>query len=200
MKTFLYISIGLTVLFIVSQAFISGSMSKIEKYKYTVLKEFDDFEVRQYEAAMFSSVKMNAKTYEETSSSGFRVLAGYIFGGNEKNEKIAMTSPVVMEMGDTTKMSFMVPSNLKENELPKPNNGRIYFEKQAPKVMAAIRFGGWANDDRIEKYKQKLSLELEKQGLKHTGKFNYLGYNPPYALIARRNEVVVELVGFEMGR
>ena len=200
MKTFLYISIGLTVLFIVSQAFISGSMSKIEKYKYTVLKEFDDFEVRQYEAAMFSSVKMNAKTYEETSSSGFRVLAGYIFGGNEKNEKIAMTSPVVMEMGDTTKMSFMVPSNQKENELPKPNNGRIYFEKQAPKVMAAIRFGGWANDDRIEKYKQKLSLELEKQGLKHTGKFNYLGYNPPYALIARRNEVVVELVGFEMGR
>ena len=200
MKTFLYISIGLTVLFIVSQAFISGSMSKIEKYKYTVLKEFDDFEVRQYEAAMFSSVKMNAKTYEETSSSGFRVLAGYIFGGNEKNEKIAMTSPVVMEMGDTTKMSFMVPSNLKENELPKPNNGRIYFEKQAPKVMAAIRFGGWANDDRIEKYKQKLSLELEKQGLKHTGKFNYLGYNPPYALIARRNEVVVELVGFEVGR
>lgn len=199
MKTFLYISIGLTVIFIVSQAFISGSMSKIEKYKYTVLKEFDDFEVRQYEAAMFSSVKMNAKTYEETSSSGFRVLAGYIFGGNEKNEKIAMTSPVVMEMGDTTKMSFMVPSNLKENELPKPNNGRIYFEKQAPKVMAAIRFGGWANDDRIEKYKQKLSLELEKQGLKHTGKFNYLGYNPPYALIARRNEVVVELVGFEMG-
>ena len=200
MKTFLYISIGLTVIFIVSQAFISGSMSKIEKYKYTVLKEFDDFEVRQYEAAMFSSVKMNAKTYEETSSSGFRVLAGYIFGGNDKNEKIAMTSPVVMEMGDTTKMSFMVPSNLKENELPKPNNGRIYFEKQAPKVMAAIRFGGWANDDRIEKYKQKLSLELEKQGLKHTGKFNYLGYNPPYALIARRNEVVVELVGFEMGR
>ncbi len=200
MKTFLYISIGLTVVFIVSQAFISGAMSKIEKYKYTVLKEFDDFEVRQYEAAMFSSVKMNAKTYEETSSSGFRVLAGYIFGGNEKNEKIAMTSPVVMEMGDTTKMSFMVPSNLKENELPKPNNGRIYFEKQAPKVMAAIRFGGWANDDRIEKYKQKLSLELEKQGLKHTGKFNYLGYNPPYALIARRNEVVVELVGFEMGR
>jgi len=199
MKVFLYISIGLTVLFIVSQAFISGSMSKIEKYKYTVLKEFDDFEVRQYEAAMFSSVKMNAKTYEETSSSGFRLLAGYIFGGNEKNEKIAMTSPVVMEMGDTTKMSFMVPSNLKENELPKPNNGRIYFEKQAPKVMAAIRFGGWANDDRIEKYKQKLSLELEKQGLKHTGKFNYLGYNPPYALIARRNEVVVELVGFEMG-
>lgn len=199
MKVFLYISIGLTVVFIVSQAFISGSMSKIEKYKYTVLKEFDHFEVRQYEAAMFSSVKMNAKTYEETSSSGFRVLAGYIFGGNEKNEKIAMTSPVVMEMGDTTKMSFMVPSNLKENDLPKPNNERIYFEKQAPKIMAAIRFGGWANDDRIEKYKQKLSLELEKQGLKHTGKFNYLGYNPPYALIARRNEVVVELVGFEMG-
>jgi hypothetical protein len=200
MKTFLYISLGLTTIFILSQAFISGSMSKIEKYKYNVLKEFDHFEVRQYEAALFSSVKMNAKTYEETSSSGFRVLAGYIFGGNEKNEKIAMTSPVVMEMGDTTKMSFMVPSDLKENELPKPNNGRIYFEKQEPKIMAAIRFGGWANDKRIEEYKQKLSLELEKQGLKHTGKFNYLGYNPPYALIARRNEVVVELVGFEGGK
>ncbi len=200
MKTFLYISLGLITIFILSQAFITGSMSKIEKHKYTVLKEFDQFEVRQYEAALFSSVKMDAKTYEETSSSGFRVLAGYIFGGNEENEKIAMTSPVVMEMGDSMKISFMVPSNYTEKDLPKPKNSRIFFERKEGAIIAAIRFGGWANDKRIEKHQKQLSEALAKQGIKHSGKFSYLGYNPPYALIARRNEVVVELVGFVMGK
>ena len=197
MKPFLITTAVLVSLFLIAQSFIFLSVSKIEQHKYSVIKEYDDFEVRKYESALFSSVVMKDTSYDQTSSSGFRVLAGYIFGGNETGEKIAMTSPVSMEMGDSTKMSFMVPSNYTEKDLPKPKNGRIFFERKEGAIMAAIRFGGWANDKRIAKYKKQLAESLAKQGIQHTGKFSYLGYNPPYALIARRNEVVVELIGFK---
>jgi len=197
MKPFVITTIVLLSLFLISQSFILFSVSKIEQHKYSVIKEYDDFEIRKYESALFSSVVMKDTSYDQTSSSGFRVLAGYIFGGNETGEKIAMTSPVSMELGDSTKMSFMVPSNYTEKDLPKPKNGRIFFERKGGAIMAAFRFGGWANDQRIAKYKKQLSEALEKQGIQHTGKFSYLGYNPPYALIARRNEVVVELIGFQ---
>ena len=55
------------------------------------------------------------------------MLAGYIFGGNETNQKIAMTSPVSMSMNDSTEMKFMIPSNYELEDLPKPNNENIKF-------------------------------------------------------------------------
>ncbi len=197
MKTIFIVTSILLGIMILAQAFIYTSTNRTEQHKYVVLKKFDNFEVRQYAPAMFSSVKMVSDSYEATSSNGFRTLAGYIFGGNDKNEKIAMTSPVVMEIGDTTRMSFMVPSDMSKEDLPKPNNGRIYFEEQGQKIMAAIEFGGWADDKNIEEYTNKLKSSLKENGLNYTGKFSYLGYNPPYQVIGRRNEIVVELEGFE---
>ena len=196
MKTLLIVTSILLGIMILAQAFIYTSTNSTEQHKYVVLKKFEEFEVRQYAPAMFSSVKMVSDSYDATSSAGFRTLAGYIFGGNDKNEKIAMTSPVVMEIGDTTRMSFMVPSDMKKEDLPKPNNGRIYFEEQEQKIMAAIEFGGWADDEKIEEYTNKLKANLKANGLSFTGKFSYLGYNPPYQVVGRRNEIVVELVEF----
>lgn len=193
MKKYVTITLIALTTLLVLQSFIQSSMSKIEKHNYTVVKKYDNFEVRDYESALFSSVVLSDSTYENSSSKGFRILAGYIFGGNENGEKIAMTSPVAMELGDSMKMSFMVPTRYEEQDLPKPNNEKIFFERKKGSRMAAIRFGGWANDQRIEKYKNKLIEALKKEGISHSENFVYLGYNPPYALIARRNEVVVEL-------
>ena len=198
MRTFISITVVLLIVVIITQAFIVRSVSKTEQHKYVVLKEYDGFEVRQYAPALFSSVKLNADSYDQTANTGFRILAGYIFGGNESNEKIAMTSPVSMEIDDTSKMSFMVPTGYDETNLPKPSNSKIYFEKQDQKIMAAIEFGGWANDEKIEEYKKKLAGLLEKNGIQHNGKFSYLGYDPPYTLVGRRNEVVVELKNFKI--
>jgi hypothetical protein len=111
---------------------------------------------------LFSSVKLSKKGYKESSSEGFGILAGYIFGGNEANKKIAMTSPVVMELGDTSKMMFMVPKNYNLQNLPKPKNSKIVFEKEEEKIIAAIRFDGWADDEKIEKYRSVLMNELVK--------------------------------------
>lgn len=197
MKITIIILISIVLLLTVAQILISQNSKNTEQHKYSVLKKFDKFEVRKYESAIFSSVRLNANSYKETSGIGFGILAGYIFGDNATKEKIAMTSPVTMEISDSSKMSFMVPKGMDLDKLPKPNNKKIVFETQNEKIVAAIQFDGWANDEKIEFYKSILIEELKKQNLDHYNKFSYLGYNPPFEVVDRRNEVVVELINFK---
>ena len=109
-----------------------------------------------------------------------------------------MTSPVVMELGDTSKMMFMVPKKYNLKNLPNPKNSKIVFEKQEEKIIAAIRFDGWEDDEKIEKYKSILMDELVIEKINYINKFTFLGYNPPYKVMNRRNEVVVELINYKL--
>lgn len=197
MKATMIVVIIILCVIAIAQMYISRSTSKTEQHKYVVLKTFPKFEVRQYEPALFSSVKLRSKGYKQSSSEGFQILAGYIFGGNESNEQIAMTSPVAMELGDTSKMMFMIPKSRDLDNMPNPNNSKIVFEKQEEKIVAAIRFDGWADDKKIERYTAILKEELTKENIAHTNKFIFLGYNPPFEVINRRNEVIVELINFK---
>lgn len=191
------IIISILAIMAIAQVFISKSSAQTEQHKYQVLKKYENFEVRKYEPALFSSVKLGKKGYNESSNEGFRILAGYIFGDNEKKEKISMTSPVTMELGDTSKMMFMVPKSYDLKSLPHPKNSKIVFEKQEEKIVAAIRFDGWANDKKIAKYQSILKAALDKAKIAHNHKFAFLGYNPPYDLVNRRNEVIVELIDYK---
>ena len=83
------------------------------------------------------------------------------------------------------------------NSLPSPNDKSITFEKQDEKIIAAIRFDGWANNEKIAEYTELLKQALAKEKLQHNNQFSYLGYNPPYEVINRRNEIVVELVDYK---
>lgn len=198
MKTLIIITISIVLLIVIIQIYISRSTQQTEQHSYKVIKNYDKFEIRQYDSALFSSVKLSKKGYKESSSEGFRILAGYIFGDNESNEKIAMTSPVMMELGDTTKMMFMVPKNKNLGNLPNPKNNKIVFEKQEEKTFAAISFDGWADDEKIAKYKSILKDELVREKINFVNKFIFMGYNPPYQVMNRRNEIVVELIDYKL--
>lgn len=196
MKVFLIVLLALAVLFIIGQLWISRSSKNIEQHSYAVVENFEEenIEIRKYASANFAYVTLPSATYKESSSKGFRMLAGYIFGGNETGEEIAMTSPVKMNMDDSVTVQFMVPEKYAIEDLPTPNNAEVRFKQEPGKTMAAIRFEGWANDKKIEQHTKALRTFLEKQGIEHRNNFSYLGYNPPFELINRRNEVVVEVV------
>jgi len=179
--------------FALVQLYLIFGQRNIEKYPYVVQKKYGKFEIRTYEATLFTSVKLNTKGYENSSRRGFSILAGYIFGNNERNEKIAMTSPVTMSLGDSVTMMFMVPKKLKKDMLPKPNQSGIEFKEEPAKQLAAIRFSAWANDAKIEKYKQKLIAALDAEGIKYSNQFYFFGYNAPFEVFNRKNEVLVEL-------
>jgi len=179
--------------FIAVQIYAMKAQNKIESYSYTVDKSYGNFEIRSYEASLFTSVKLPMKNYKKGSSEGFSILAEYIFGGNDKKEKISMTSPVTVSLEDTMTMMFLVPKKFNKESLPKPNQSKVEFREEPKKTVAAITFGGWADDENIEIYKNQLISLLKKEGIKHTNKFSFLGYNPPFEVFNRKNEVIVEL-------
>ena len=193
MKIIIILLVIILILFTLVQLYFINAQRNIERYPYVVKKKYKRFEIRSYETTLFTSVKLSTKGYKNSSSRGFSILAGYIFGNNERNEKIAMTSPVSMSLEDSMTMMFMVPKKFNKGMLPKPNQSGIEFKEEPPKTMAAISFGGWANDTKIEKYKQHLKAALDAEGIRYSKRFYFFGYNAPYELFNRKNEVVVEL-------
>ena len=193
MKILLIILGVILALIVIVQVFAFSGRKNIESYSYQVVKKYKDFEIRNYEASLFTTVKLSSKGYKDTSRKGFSILAGYIFGDNDKNKKIAMTSPVAMSLEDSATMMFMVPREFDKKTLPKPNQSQINFVEEPAKKIAAISFTGWANDEKIEKYQEKLKLVLETENISYTNQFYFFGYNPPYEIFNRKNEVIVEL-------
>ena len=187
---FLSVSI---VLLILSQFFMAYQSNKIETPKYTVLKSYDDFELRQYGSMILAQTVMQSVSYENTSSQGFRTVASYIFGGNEENKKIAMTAPVIMEMGDDTKMSFVMPKEHSMESLPEPSSEEVKILKVSPKKYAVITFPGYANNKKIDKYAKKLLKSIKSEGIETVGNVKFMGYNAPWQVIGRKNEIAVEV-------
>ncbi|MDX1350679.1 MAG: heme-binding protein [Putridiphycobacter sp.] len=87
----------------------------------------------------------------------------------------------------------MVPKALKKENLPKPNQKAIEFTEVPAKRVAAITFGGWANSEKIEKNKQKLIQYLAAENISHSNRFFFLGYNAPFEMVGRKNDIIVEL-------
>jgi hypothetical protein len=141
-----------------------------------------------------ATINSTAKSYKELSSPGFRQLAGYIFGGNRTKQKIAMTSPVHMDINDSvSSMSFVMPEGNTKDNLPEPNDTKIKISASTAEYVAAIRFGGFASDKKIEEYTEKLKSALIAQSYSFYGSFRFLGYNPPFQLWGRRNEIIVSI-------
>lgn len=193
MKTIVITILGILAIFVFVQAYVTQSTNNTEQQEYEVMETDRKFEIRYYPSATMASVDVNG-TYRNSSGSGFQVLAGYIFGSNDEDKKIAMTAPVHMKEGDTGfAMSFVMPSGYDTSNLPIPDNSNIRIHEAMPVYTASIGFGGFASDESIENNKQQLIEYLNEKEIRYSGPFTYLGYNPPYQMTNRRNEVMVQI-------
>ena len=194
MKTILIATSIIIIVFFLFQLYTSMSGEKSETQGYKVIRSEKDFEIRFYPAVTMATITSSAKTYRELGSSGFRKLAGYIFGSNSSKQKIAMTSPVHMDINDSaSSMSFVMPAEYHKDNLPVPNDAGVKIETTTDEYVAAIKFGGFASDSRINEYTEKLERALIANSITYYGRFRFLGYNPPYQLFGRRNEIIVSV-------
>lgn len=67
-----------------------------ETLAYDVEQKEGNFEIRKYADYILAQVDIEA-SFDDAIRKGFMILASYIFGGNRKRSKIAMTAPVVEE-------------------------------------------------------------------------------------------------------
>ena len=110
----------ITILVLISN-YLSGQENNSNFYK--TLKTIDNIEIREYNESM------NISYHDESSENYFQKLANYIFGGNDKNQKISMTSPVTMRQYGNKEMIFRLPNNFMSEEAPKPENNQIKILK-----------------------------------------------------------------------
>lgn len=187
MKYFIIMYLIITSL---SLSFMASA--KTEEQKFRIVHSEKEFEIRFYPESVLATVYTDARTYRELAYPGFRKLAGYIFGGNNSDIKISMTSPVHMEFSNNaSSMSFVMPSSFSEETLPTPNDPAVKIEKTKDTYMAAIKFGGYASDSKIREYSEKLKKLLDEKEISWYGNSRYLGYNPPFQLFGRKNEIIV---------
>jgi hypothetical protein len=193
MKTIIWIAGSVLILGGVI-SFFSFRFKGIETPNYKVIKTLGDVEIREYPQMILAQTKLGGKRYQSNGNNGFGVVANYIFGGNQQQQKIAMTAPVIMNMSDTeASMSFVMPSQYQLAELPTPNSTAVSLVSQDSMKLAVLRFGGFSSDEKIAKHAQILTQVLKENNIQTKGSLLYMGYNAPWDLINRRNEVAFQI-------
>lgn len=187
------ITIAVVALILISfQSYLILAQTETQQYK--VIKTEAEYEIRFYPATTMACVTMKATSYKELASPGFRKLANYIFGGNQSKTNISMTTPVHMNINDTAStMSFVMPSKYTSNNLPQPNDSSVSIFTSEEEFVAVTSFGGYANDELIKSHAQKLENALKAKNIEYYGNFRFLGYNAPYQIVGRKNEIIVSI-------
>lgn len=190
---------------------MASATHAIEEPRYQVLQSDGAFELRQYEPMLVAHVEVDGDA-SGARNAGFRLLAGYIFGGNQGQRKIEMTAPVTQaaapvgeKIGEKIAMtapvtqsataagrwrvSFMMPRAFTLDTLPVPNDERVKFEVLPGEKRAAVRFDGFSTDSNLGRHRALLEAWVQQQGLKPSGGFVSAFYNDPFTLPwNRRNE------------
>ena len=189
MKIFLIASV-----FILSAFFTWNKLKTPEDERYKVVKSFSGIEIRSYENQIYASYIPNNS---DNRSNSFKAVAGYIFGANDQEMKIAMTSPVVVKLHNDNEMAFVMPDDYKIIELPKPLNSQVKIYEEAASMKASLRFSGFSNNIRERNKIDQLKSILESNNISHNNDFEVLVYNAPYQFFFRRNEIIVTVNSFK---
>jgi len=158
------------------------------------------FEVRDYPALTVADVTVPGDQ-KSAVNRGFRILAGYIFGGNAPRQKIAMTAPVVQSRADghaggEWTIRFTMPAGLHLESLPRPDDPHIRLSVLPPSRFAVVRFSGLANPHDVETRTAALTTWAKARHLRTTGPVSLALYDPPWTpWFMRRNEVMIPVAG-----
>ena len=188
---------------------LSPMASAIEEPKYTVVREYDGFEIREYAPYLVAEVTVPGPA-EEAGNQGFRILAAYIFGKNRGERKISMTAPVAqapapsrIEMtapvtqaaaSDGYVVQFSMPSEYTLETLPEPLDPQVKLKEVSGGRVAVIRYSGTWTERNYKEHLEKLQRGVEAAGLRTTGSPIYSRYNAPFVpWFMRRNEIWLKL-------
>jgi len=180
-----------------------NSAMAIDEPRYTVVRAYETFEVRRYDAYLVAETTVRAAA-DEAGNQGFRALAGYIFGGNKGARKIEMTAPVAqaptkiaMTAPVTQSASsgayviqFAMPAEWTLETLPEPLDSSVTLRAIPARTLAVIGYSGIWSQSRYEEHLKKLQDAVAQAGLRWHGEPVWARFDPPWTLwFLRRNEI-----------
>ena len=184
-----------------------------EEPAFTISMKEGAFEVRSYPALVAAQVTVTG-TRDEASNAGFKLLAGYIFGGNTRRQSIAMTSPVLQVPSGNEKIAmtapvlqtevpgqsgvwtvrFIMPKEYTLDTLPIPNDAKVQLKALPPARFAAVTFSGLAYENDVALRTAELNAFMASHALQAAGLPTLARYNPPWTpWLMRRNEVLIAI-------
>lgn len=184
--------------------------SRVERPAYKVIATHGDIQIRQMPAQIYATVTVTGEE-SQAPRQAFGILAGFIFGGNKSRSSIAMTAPVltqsqsetismtapVVSQQDSTwsyQVSFLMPKEYTMNNLPIPNDNRIFIHTVQAKDIAVITFSRYATQGTINTYRSKLLDWLKALNITTRGESFVAQYNDPWTPpMMRTNEIWIEI-------
>lgn len=168
-----------------------------EQAPYQVVKNDNAIEVRLYGPQLRANLVCKGN-YKEASKEAFNSLAGYIFGQNLNNEKIQMTTPVLLrENRDENEwlMSFILPPSFILKTAPNPEDQRITLTEHQAHLVACISYAGINTEEKIEEYSGILKKWLKKRPwYVALGDFQTAQYDGPLTIpFFRKNEIHIDI-------
>ncbi len=194
MKRMLWVIPGLVLLGI-SFFFVSNSRAATETAPYKVVRKDGGIELREYDTLHLAKVSMpTSDKRSKNMDGGFMKLFRFIDGQNERDEKISMTTPVIIERGEKeSSMSFVMPQKSVAKGLPVPK-GEVKLDQIPAVKIVALRFSGVSNSTKEAAQLEVLQAWAAKEGIMVEGTPLFAFYDPPWTLgFMRRNEVLLRV-------
>ncbi|KAK9531551.1 hypothetical protein VZT92_010970 [Zoarces viviparus] len=175
--------------------------SRLQNPKYTEgdKKQDQDYEIRTYHATNWVSTTLSGMQWDAAMNTGFRKLFSYIQGNNHNKVKVEMTAPVTCRVDPGAgpacesqfTVSFYVPEEHQDNP-PEPSDPEVFLENRKEFTAYVRTFGGFSNENLKREELLKLMESLQRDGVQYVDKpFYAAGYDSPFKLMNRRNEVWV---------
>ena len=202
-------------------AFLTGFVAQVavayEQPTYTVVASMEGYELRAYDAYLVAEATVDGNM-DEAGNEAFRILGGYIFGGNKRPEaagrsggepasgarnekpvKMKMTVPVTSFLSsiapERSTFQFVMERAYDPHTLPIPNDPRVVIRELPPATIAARRYSGRTTKRNFDEHLRVLSARLAADGYTTVGKARAAVYNGPFTLpFMRRNEVLIEVI------
>jgi len=181
----------------------------IEEAKYTVIKQEDKFELRDYAPHILAETIVEGNL-EDAGNLAFKRLFRYISGDNRTSDKVAMTAPVAQQaagekinmtapvgqqqINENWAVSFMMPDSYTMQTIPEPDDSTVTLRQVPARRMAAVRYSGlWSEKNYLEN-KAALESWIQRMELIIKGEPIWARYNAPFSLwFLRRNEILIPI-------
>src|SRR6185437_12554490 len=177
---------------------VLGVRHGTEEPRHTVRKLASNVEVRRYGPRIAAETTVSADE-EAARNAGFRRLAGYIFGGNHAELKIAMTAPVAQEprrsrgvkiamtapveqsagSADRWVIRFFMPADMTMDSLPEPNDSAVKLVEVPAQTLVVRRFSGSRSSSAVRAKTEELMATITETGFQPAGAPVAWFYDPP---------------------
>ncbi|XP_071335358.1 heme-binding protein 2 [Trachinotus anak] len=180
--------------------------SGLQNPKFTAEeKKAEDYEIRTYHATKWVSTSLSGMQMDVAMNTGFRRLFKYIQGNNQNKVKVEMTAPVTCRVdpgaGPACESQFTVSFYIPEEQQatpPEPSDPDVFVEHRKEFTAYVRTYGGFSNENMKREELLKLLESLQRDGVPYVDKpFYTVGYDSPFKLTNRRNEVWVLKKEFE---